>query len=158
MTASSDTKKFQWPSLVLFLIISAGAIVVGQFFPPGEWFESLNKPAINPPGWVFPVVWTPLYVMIAVAGWLIWKTDAKSTAMKLWVVQMVLNVAWSMIFFGAHRPGLALIEIFVLWLAIGGTILAARRLSPLAAWLLVPYWLWVSFATVLNASFWWLNR
>ncbi|MEQ8838469.1 MAG: TspO/MBR family protein, partial [Lacipirellulaceae bacterium] len=124
MTEETTEKSTHWPALAVCLAISAAAIGVGQLYPPGQWFASLNKPAINPPGWVFPVVWTPLYVMIAVAGWLIWRAGPKSLGMKLWAVQMVLNVAWSAIFFGAHRPGLALIEITFLWLAIGATILA----------------------------------
>ena len=147
-----------WPSLIVFLAISGVAIAIGRLYPPDAWFASLVKPSFNPPGWIFPVVWTPLYVLIAIAGWLIWKHSPKSLAMTFWAIQMALNVLWTFIFFGLHSPGWALVEIVFLWLAIGGSILAAWRLSRRAAWLLLPYWLWVSFATMLNAAFWWLNR
>ncbi|QDS99792.1 TspO/MBR family protein [Adhaeretor mobilis] len=148
----------KWLSLGVFLVISGAAITIGQFYPPDAWFDSLAKPFFNPPSWVFPVVWTPLYMLIAISGWLLWRHAPKSLAMGFWGAQMILNVLWTIVFFGYHRPGWALIEIVLLWSAIGATILSARSASRTAAILFLPYWVWVGFATLLNAAFWWLNR
>ena len=151
-------KSVRWLTLIPFLALCAGAIAFGQLFPPGEWYAGLKKPSFAPPNWLFGVVWTPLYVMIAIAGWLLWERGRGSVAMTLWFVQLALNAAWSWIFFGLHAMGAALVEIVVLWLAIGATIVTARRGSPAAAWLLLPYWAWVAFAAVLNFAYWQLNR
>jgi tryptophan-rich sensory protein len=102
-------------------------------------------------------VWTVLYILIGVAGWLIWREDRWGPPVGLWCVQLGLNALWSFLFFGLHRPGLAFIEIVLLWLAIGSTILAARRIDGLAALLLAPYWVWVTVAAVLNLSIWQMN-
>jgi len=154
----AEKKSVRWLTLIPFLALCAGAIAFGQSFPPGEWYAGLKKPAFAPPNWLFGVVWTPLYVMIAVAGWLLWERGRVSVAMTLWFVQLTLNAAWSWIFFGLHAMGAALMEIVVLWLAIGATIVTARRVSPATAWLLLPYWAWVAFAAVLNFAYWQLNR
>lgn len=153
----SPEKPLRWQTLIPFIALCAGAIVIGQAFPPGEWYASLKRPSIAPPNWIFGVVWTILYVMIAVAGWLLWERARGSWAMRFWFVQLALNIAWSWLFFGLHRPDLALAEIVVLWLTIGATVLLAWLLVRGAAWLLIPYWLWVSFATALNFEFWRLN-
>lgn len=147
----------QWLVLPLFLLLAFGAAALGAFAPPGEWYAALNKPSFNPPAWIFGPVWTVLYVMIAVAGWRIWRVGPKSSAMLWWFVHMVLNAAWSPTFFGAQQMGLALVVIVALWLAIAATIRAAWPIDRPAALLLVPYWAWVSFATVLNAALWKLN-
>lgn len=144
--------------LGLFLLIAFSAASTGYFFPPGEWYASLNRPVFAPPNWLFGPVWTVLYILIAVAGWLLWQRQGLwSSAMRWWWAQMVLNALWTPLFFGLNLLGLALVEMGLLWLAILMTIRLGYRLRPLAAWLLVPYLGWVSFAWVLNAGFWWLN-
>ncbi len=155
MHATSQLK--HWLVLPLFLLLALAAAALGAFAPPGDWYATLNKPSFNPPAWVFGPVWTVLYVMIAVAGWRIWRVAPKSVAMLLWFVQLALNAAWSPTFFGAQQIGLALVVIVAMWLAIGATIRAAWPIDKSAALLLVPYWAWVSFATVLNAALWKLN-
>ncbi|HEX2535742.1 MAG TPA: TspO/MBR family protein [Chitinophagaceae bacterium] len=127
----------------------------------GSWYAQLNKPEWNPPGWVFAPVWTSLYLMMGIALYLVWKSDApvqeKRTALMLWFGQMVLNGTWSFLFFGAEHTGAAFAEILVLWLVILGTIFAFARIHRLAAWLLVPYIAWVSFAAILNGTIWKMN-
>lgn len=154
----SEQQPLRYWTLIPFVALCAGAIAFGQQFSPGEWFASLRHPPIAPPNWIFGVVWTPLYCMIAVAGWLLWERAANSWAMRWWFVQLALNAAWSWIFFGLQRIDAALVEIIVLWLAIGATIVSAWRPARAAALLLVPYWCWVAFATVLNGWYWFLNR
>jgi tryptophan-rich sensory protein len=127
-----------------------------------DWYPTLVKPWFNPPSWVFGPVWTVLYVMMGVAAFVVWKRGFDTAGVKLalavFVLQLALNGLWSILFFGIRAPGWALAEIAALWLAIGGTILVFRRVEPVAGWLLLPYWAWVSFAAILNASLWWLNR
>lgn len=133
---------------------------MGGFFPPGEWYASLRKPSWNPPGWVFGPVWVALYTTMALAAWLVWRRGgfaAQGRPLALFLVQLVLNAAWTPLFFGLHRPGLAFAEILLLWLAIVATLAMFRPVSRTAAWLLVPYVAWVSFASVLNGSVWRLN-
>jgi tryptophan-rich sensory protein len=127
-----------------------------------DWYPTLAKPSFNPPAWVFGPVWTVLYLMMGVAAFLVWKRGLDSggvrLALTLFLIQLALNGLWSILFFGMRSPGWALIEIVILWLAIAGTFVAFRLVDPVAGWLLLPYWAWVSFATILNASLWWLNR
>jgi tryptophan-rich sensory protein len=125
---------------------------------PG-WYAELAKPSFTPPNWVFGPVWTTLYVMIAVAAWLVWRSDnaARAGALALWGVQLSLNLAWSLLFFGLKDVGLALLDIVILLVAIVVTIAAFARASRLAAWLLVPYLVWVAYATALNFAIWRLN-
>jgi translocator protein len=118
------------------------------------WFPTLVKPWFNPPPWLFAPVWTTLYIMMAVAAWLVW---LRKGSLSLFYVQLALNFAWSFLFFGLHSPALALIDIIALWVAILLTIVSFRKTDTRAGWLLVPYLAWVSFASVLNASIWWLN-
>lgn len=128
---------------------------------PGTWFEQVRKPEWNPPGWLFAPVWTTLYILMGIALFLVWKSSSsmgrKKTAMILWGIQLLLNFAWSFIFFNQHLIGLALADIIVLWFFILLTIFAFARISKPAAWLLVPYICWVSFATLLNYTIWVLN-
>lgn len=154
----SDRDRLRWWTLIPFVALVAAVIAFGQAFPPGDWYAGLEKPSIAPPNWIFGVVWTPLYLMIALAGWLLWERARRSPAMGLWVAQLALNAAWSWVFFGLHQMGAALLEIILLWIVIGATILAAWRVSRAAACLLLPYWLWVAFAAALNFAFWQLNR
>jgi benzodiazapine receptor len=161
----TDTRSFARrrpvPAFLLCLAVVVAIASLGAFFPPGDWYATLAKPPFNPPNWVFGPAWTTLYLMIAVATWLLWRADASAArrrALRLNAVQLVLNAAWTPLFFGLQAPGLALACITLMWLAILATILGAWRVSRPAAWLLVPYLGWVSFATMLNASIWWLNR
>lgn len=140
-------------SLAIFLVVVVGGgLVIGFITLPGEWYASLAKPVFNPPNWIFGPVCTVLYVLIAIAGWRIWQHDAGGGAMKLWWAQLVLNFAWSPIFFGAQKPAIGLVVIIALLATIVLLIRAAHRDDRLAAGLFVPYALWVAFATLLNAS------
>ena len=143
-----------------WLLLCFAAASLGAVFMPGEWFAALRKPAWNPPGWVFGPVWSALYTMMAVAAWLVWKRGgfaAQRQPLALFLAQLVLNAAWTPLFFGLHRPGVAFAEIILLWLAIAWTIAAFWRVHRVAAWLLAPYLAWVSFAAVLNGTLWRLN-
>ncbi len=125
------------------------------------WYATANKPSFNPPNWIFAPVWTALYILMGIAFFLVWKSEkdkaVKQTAIILFVVQLILNFFWSLIFFKLQQPGWALIEIAVMWLAILLTILWFGKISSTAAWLLVPYICWVSFALLLNYAIWKLN-
>jgi translocator protein len=148
-------------ALLGFLVLCLGVGGFSGFFTAGGvrgWYQGLRKPAFNPPNWILGPVWTLLYIMMAFAAWRVWRSGGDTTlALVLFAVQLALNFAWSFIFFNAHRIGLALADIIVLWLAIAATIVAFAPLDSFAAWLLVPYLAWVSFATLLNASIWRLN-
>ncbi|MCU0234284.1 MAG: tryptophan-rich sensory protein [Thermoanaerobaculales bacterium] len=126
------------------------------------WYPTLVKPAFNPPAWVFGPVWTLLYVMMGVAAFLVWRqglgADGVRLALGVFLLQLLLNGAWSLLFFGLRSPAWAFVDIVALWLAIGGTVWLFWRVLPAAGLLLLPYWAWVSFAAVLNGSIWSLNR
>jgi translocator protein len=125
-----------------------------------EWYRTLIRPAISPPDWVFGPAWTLLYALMAVAAWQIAQSPAspqRTWGLLLFLVQLALNFAWSWIFFRQHAIGAALAEVVVLWAAIGATTLLFGRVTPSAAWLMAPYWAWVTFAAVLNEEFWRLN-
>ncbi len=150
----------QWWVLAGFLAVclSVGALA-GLVTAPAvtEWYPTLVKPSWRPPNWLFAPVWTILYVMMAVAAWLVWKAGNSRAALLLWAGQLLLNFAWSFLFFGARSPGLGLIDIVALWLAIAATLFAFSFKSRLAAALMLPYLCWVSFALALNASIFLLN-
>jgi translocator protein len=142
--------------LLLCFAASAGALFVST----GGWYEGLVKPAWNPPAWLFGPVWSLLYVMMAVAAWLVWREGGWRTqrrALFLFLLQWLLNALWTPLFFGLHRPDLALAEILLLWLALVATLLVFWRVRPLAGLLLVPYLAWSSFAALLNFTLWRLN-
>jgi tryptophan-rich sensory protein len=126
-----------------------------------DWYADLVKPKLAPPNWIFAPVWTILFVLMGVAAFLVWKKglDRKDVkiALGIFVGQLVLNTLWSIIFFGLRSPGSAFIEIIFLWVAILATIISFARISRPAAWLLVPYILWVGFASYLNFMIWMLN-
>ena len=150
-----------WAGLAGWLALSAAALTVGSLFPADEWYAALRKPSWTPPGWVFPIAWTALYAMMGVAAWLVWRRAGfagAGPALGLYLAQLAVNAAWSYLFFGLHRPDLALLDIAVLWALIAATAVAFRRHSRLAAWLLVPYLLWVTYASTLNAGIWLMNR
>ena len=136
-----------------------GALFTAQAIP--AWYSTLVKPALNPPAWIFGPVWTTLYALMGIAAFLVWREGTQRrdvrVALGVFAAQLVLNAAWSVIFFGMHSPGVALADIALLWLAIVATMYAFARVSRAAAWLLAPYLLWVSFATYLNYSIWVLN-
>jgi translocator protein len=147
--------------LIVFVTIMFLAAFPAFFFPPGQWYQALQKPDWNPPAFLFGPVWSVLYVVIAVSIWRVWPSKNEAWARKsilVWGVQWLLNAAWSVIFFGLKQPGLALIEILLLLCVIGLYIVNSYRHNKLAGGLFVPYFLWVSFATCLNASIWYLNR
>jgi tryptophan-rich sensory protein len=149
--------------LVVFLAICLGISSIGGAVTAtsvGSWYQDLQKPSFNPPDRVFAPVWTVLYVMIAVAGWRVWRAAglrAPGTAFLLYAVQLALNLIWSFLFFGYRLIGPALIEVVVLLLAILANTILFWRHDRLAGMLLVPYGIWVAFATALNAALWRLN-
>ena len=146
--------------LALFLVLSFGAAAVGGLFQAGEWYAGLSKPSWTPPNWVFGPVWTVLYVLIGVSGWLLWRRTGWAEgrlALSLYGLQLVLNAAWPWLYFGLHRAGLAFAEIVLLWLAILETTVVFWRSSRPAAYLLIPYLGWVGFAAVLNFALWRMN-
>lgn len=149
--------------LVVMLVVCLGAGAVGALVTTPEidgWYRSIQKPSWNPPDAVFGPVWTTLFVMMAIAGWLVWRPRGIRAAvvpLGLFAIQLGLNIAWSWIFFGLHQPGWACGEMVVLWGAIGATMVAFFRRSQLAGWLLAPYLVWVSFAMALNFAIWRLN-
>ncbi len=148
-------------SKYLSLAVFAGLVVIasqfGATFGPDAWYAALAKPAWTPPGWLFPIAWTILYVMIALAGWYAWRALGFGTAVVIWVVQLCLNAAWSYLMFGRKDIAAALVDVGLLWVAILAFILVVRSSSRTAAWLFVPYFAWVTFAAALNFEVWRLN-
>ena len=146
-------------SLIVFIAMVSAAAFIGIQFGPGPWYAALHKPPWTPPGWLFAPVWTVLYAAIAVAGWSVWRSKAVSVTkpILIWLLQLMLNGLWSWLFFGLRRPNLALFDIFALLITIGWFIASAGKISRVAAWLFVPYALWVGFATALNFAIWQLN-
>ena len=144
-------------SLIVFLALTAAAAATGIQFRPGEWYETLVKPGWTPPNWLFPPVWTVLYIMIAVAGWRVWLAQGLGRATIIWAIALVLNAVWSYIMFGQHQIALAAIDIVALWLAIVAFIVVASGVDKLAMALFVPYLIWVTYAAALNIAIWRLN-
>jgi len=154
-------------TLKLIIAIAIPLIVGGTsgfFTATGveSWYQTIARPTWNPPGWLFGPVWTTLYVMMGISLFLVWKEDAsvelKKIGIALFAVQLVLNFFWSFIFFDQHQIGWALVEIAAMWVFILLTIFAFAQVNKAAAWLLVPYISWVSFATILNYTIWQLNK
>jgi translocator protein len=149
--------------LVLFVGFCLAVGGLGSLFTSGpvrDWYPMINKPSWNPPAWIFGPVWTVLYLMMGTAAWLVWRrrdeADTKR-ALIAFIVQLILNAAWSPLFFGLRNPLAGLLDIIPLWAAILATLIFFRRISTAAGWLMVPYWLWVSFATALNFALWKMN-
>ena len=140
--------------MCLLLGLASGSITASSV---GNWYPSLRMPPGTPPNWVFPPAWTVLYVLMGIAAWLAWRVPVHRRALRLWGWQLALNAAWTPAFFGLRSPALGLTVILPLLAAILLTMRAFARLRPLAAWLLLPYLAWTSYATYLNLGFWWLN-
>jgi translocator protein len=152
------------PKLIISVLVCLGAGFIGSLATMKSiptWYAGLNKPSFSPPNYLFGPVWTALYIMMAVAAFLVWRRAGESgpvsVALIVFAVQLVLNILWSVFFFGMRMPGLAFAEIVLLWLSILATIWLFGRTAPVAAWLMIPYVLWVTFAAVLNFSLWRLN-
>lgn len=158
-----STMGVQIVGLVVSLLVTFAAAALGGMATStnvGEWYRQIARPSWTPPDWIFGPVWTTLYAMMAIAAWLVWRQRGLAAArgpLTLFLIQLVLNTAWSALFFGLRRPDLAAVEIVVLWLAILATLIAFWRRSALAGWLLVPYLAWVTFAAALNFEFARLN-
>lgn len=140
----------------LVLVVGGGALI-GAFTGPDAWYASLQKPSINPPGWVFGPVWMVLYVLVAVAGWRAWRRPGTGVLQGIWWLQLGLNFAWSPLFFVMHRIDLALAVIVLLLVAILAFMVIASRQDRVSVGLFLPYVTWVGFAAVLNGAFFVLN-
>lgn len=148
--------------LVFFLLLCLGiGWLSGTLFVPGEWYaQQVIKPSFNPPDSIFAPVWVSLFIMMAVAAWLVWRAPIsgyRDIGLRWWFLQLGLNALWSAVFFGLHRPGWALLEISILWVTIAITALYFWRANKVASVLLIPYLVWVSFASILNLAIWRLN-
>ena len=148
------------PSLLLTIGVGAlaGFITAGE--SSSDWYVNLAKPSYQPPSWLFSPVWTLLYILMGISFYYVWKkplSRERNIALTIFLAQLLLNFLWSILFFSLHSPSLALIDIVMMWLAILLTIFSFSRLSKAAAWLLVPYIMWVSFAMILNWDIWRMN-
>jgi len=148
---------FGWFGLCFAVAVVSGSWTASEI---SGWYRTLVRPAFAPPNWVFGPAWTLLYALMSVAAWQVWllpSSSQRTWGLALFLAQLALNFAWSFIFFRCHAIGAALAEVIVLWAAIGATTLVFSQIAPWAAWLMAPYWAWVSFAAVLNAAYWRLN-
>ena len=150
--------------LIFSIVFVQLAGILGALFTAtsiGTWYEMINKPVLNPPSWIFGPVWMVLYLLIGISLFLIWDKGVhkkhEKIAIEIFAIQLILNAIWSPIFFGLQNPGAAIIIIVLLWITIVATIVSFYKISKTAAYLLIPYLLWVSFATYLNYSIWVLN-
>lgn len=164
MSSEKSKKTIQIAGLIFWVGICYLTAWTGAQVSPGiasaEWYQSLNKPDWNPPAWLFGPVWTTLYTMMGVAAWLVWKRfgfGEGRTALVWFLIQLGLNGLWSQIFFGLQEPGWAFVEILFLLAAIIYTTVLFFEKNRIAGWLMVPYILWVSFATALNGAIWVMN-
>jgi tryptophan-rich sensory protein len=151
----------RYGALVVFLGLTLGVGTLGSIATASNvatWYAALTQPSFAPPNWIFAPVWTTLYIFMAVAAWRVWCISrTRSRPLALFAAQLVLNCAWSFIFFAAHRIGAALAELVVLLALVAWTTLSFGRIDRMAGWLFVPYLAWSIFATVLNAEIWRLN-
>lgn len=144
--------------LLVYAVAAVGGLLTARSV--GDWYKSLNKPWWTPPSWVFGPAWTLLYTLMAIAVWLIWRRGGETAVtlpLALWAVQLALNLAWSAVFFYARQPAWAMADIVLLWLAIAATMVTFWRVTPVAGWLLLPYLLWVTYASTLNWGIWRMN-
>lgn len=153
----------KWIKLIVSLALPQIAGIIGSLFTVKSiptWYAALNKPSFNPPNWIFGPVWITLYVMMGISFYIIWiKKDVPNSGFlfSIFILQLILNALWSIIFFGLKSPGFAFLEIIFLWLAILMCIIFFYKVSKTSSLLLLPYFMWVSFASVLNYSIWRLN-
>lgn len=147
----------RYSSLIFFVVLVCVAAASGAQFAPGPWYDALAKPSWTPPDVFFPIAWTILYFLVALAGWLIWQRQGVGISLALWAVGLVLNALWSYLMFGRHDIALALIDVCVLWGTILGFIVASWHVERISAYLFVPYLLWVTFACALNAAIYLMN-
>lgn len=147
--------------LIVSIVLCQMAGVIGSFFTissVSSWYFELNKPSFNPPSWVFGPVWVTLYFLMGISLYLVWNKSAKKTlAITIFGIQLFLNSLWPVLFFGLRNPFFALIEIILLWISILLSIIYFKKISKTAAYLLIPYLLWVSFAGILNFFLFYLN-
>jgi translocator protein len=151
--AAGDDNR-HWPALGLSLLAVVVVAVLGALGTetgPGTWYDDLEQPAWNPPDWLFGPVWSVLYLLMAVAAWLVWRAGGRRELVP-YALQLALNLAWTWVFFAGEAPWPGAVVIAALVVAIAVTIAAFRRRSTLAAWLLVPYLGWVLYATALNVA------
>ena len=165
MKAITRSTKFSFFPLLISLVITLGiGFVASSVTRPqiAGWYSTLVKPSFNPPAWLFAPVWACVYVLIAVSAYLVWQQRDGSTnyltARAVYIIQLALNFSWSIVFFGLHAIPAALLIIILLWLIIVLNIRWFGKVSKTAGWLLLPYFLWVSYATLLNFSIYTLNR
>ncbi len=157
-------KEIKWPLLLICIAIplvsgSLSGLAIADHI--SSWYSTLNKPSFNPPNYLFGPVWSVLYILMGIGLYLILQTPKSAMRTKsiiLFAVQLILNLSWSFIFFNAQSPFAALIIIGILWIAILMMMIYFHTLSPIASYLQIPYLLWVSFASVLNAAIWLLNK
>lgn len=142
----------------IFLLACAGAGATGAVFPPGRWYRSLNKPDWTPPDWVFPVVWTSIYLLISFAGARVALLEGNGTALAFWAMQAAFSTLWSPVFFGLRRLKESLFVMVPLWCAVLGATISHFQLDTLAGLAFVPFLIWVSVAAALNYSVWQLNK
>jgi len=141
-----------WGLFFTFLAAWGAAAATGAMFQPGDWYEGLNKPRWTPPGFVFPLVWTTLYIAMSYAAMLVAQSGQGGQALGFWAAQIAFNTLWSPIFFGLHRMRAALVAMAGLWLFVLACVISFGQISLLAGALMVPYLLWVSIAGALNLS------
>lgn len=163
--SNTNLNKNKIPKLIIsFLLpISIGGLsgYITRNDPGGEWFKTLTKPFFNPPSYLFGPVWTVLYILMGISLYLIWnspKTPLRQKALIVFAVQLFFNFWWSILFFSFHTLLIALIEILLLWILIVYMIAVFKKIKPIAGYLQIPYLLWVTFATILNISLWYLNK
>ena len=161
---SQRTEKIKgWRSiagLIGWIALCWAVASFGAVFKPGAWYAELTKPSWNPPNWVFAPVWSTLYTLMAISAWRVWREggfEARLLPLALFISQLAVNGLWSWLFFGLHQPLLGFIDLAALWILLLGTIVTFWGACRLAAWLLVPYLAWITFAACLNFALWRLN-
>ena len=155
--------KNNWWKLVVSLLLSLSAGFFGSFFTTpniASWYAFLNKPFFSPPNWLFGPVWTLLFILMGISFYLVWRKNERGSgwALLFFIFHLAINILWSAVFFGSRNPGGAVIVIGVLWLMIISLMFWFWRFNKIASWLLLPYLLWVSFASILNIAVWQLNK
>jgi benzodiazapine receptor len=141
-----------WLSFLPFLLLVVVVASSGALFMPGDWYRTLDKPSWTPPDWLFGPAWSVLYLMMAIAGWLVWQAEGFGPALAVWGLNLAFNAAWSWLMFGRRQIALALVDAIAMLVTIVAFMLLAAPVSSTASWLFLPYLAWVAFATALNTS------